>query len=94
MDEKPGPSNNAEPHSNATEVDVEKAVASQPPTTNEADDDEFPSGIKVLVIMLAVWLSMFLVALVRLLYPLVSNIHADYSEGPNNPRNSHSKNHR
>ncbi|KAE8441171.1 hypothetical protein EG329_005800 [Mollisiaceae sp. DMI_Dod_QoI] len=65
MDEKPGPSNNAEPHSNATEVDVEKAVAPQPPTTNEADDDEFPSGIKVLVIMLAVWLSMFLVALDR-----------------------------
>lgn len=55
--------NNAEPHSAATEVDVEKAAT--PPPAKAEDEDDFPSGMKVIIIMLAVWLSMFLVALVR-----------------------------
>ncbi|KAF8866985.1 MFS general substrate transporter [Acephala macrosclerotiorum] len=62
MEEKP--SNDAEPQSIATEVDVENAVAARTGAQHEAED-EFPSGVKVLIIMLAVWLSMFLVALDR-----------------------------
>jgi hypothetical protein len=58
MDEKP--SNTAEPYT-ATELDAERAVT--PP--KDVAEDEYPSGVKVLIIMSAVWLSMFLVALVR-----------------------------
>lgn len=59
MDEKP--STTAEPHT-ATELDTEKAIT---PPKDEAED-EYPSGVKVLIIMSAVWLSMFLVALVHI----------------------------
>ena len=86
MDDKP--SNTAEPHS-ATELDAEKAIT---PPKNEAED-EFPSGVKVLVIMSAVWLSMFLVALVCTPCQQQQFILMNVS-GSNNPRNSHPKNHR
>ncbi|KUJ21691.1 MFS general substrate transporter [Mollisia scopiformis] len=55
--------NNAEPHGLATEVDVEKANA--PPLSRVQTEDEYPSGIKVFIIMMAAFLSMFLVALDR-----------------------------
>lgn len=49
--------------------DMEKAA---PPQPQDEEEDEFPRGVKVFIIMLAVWLSMFLVALVRTThyYPL------------------------
>lgn len=79
MEEKP--SNNAEPQSTATEVDLEKAVAPRPASAQHEAEDEFPSGVKVLIIMLAVWLSMFLVALVCFDIPSSpNNIHANNSD--------------
>lgn len=57
LDEKPNVA--VEPNPDA-QTDEEEAVTPSPKQT----EDEYPKGIKVLVIMSAAWLSMFLVALV------------------------------
>lgn len=85
MDEKP--SNNAEPHNTATEVDAEKAVT---PAPKDEADDEFPSGVKVLIIMSAVWLSMFLVALVCSSFSTITTAMLTITIGSNNSWNSYS----
>jgi len=87
----------AEPH---PAVDMEKAGPAT--TTVKDDEDEFPSFAKVMVIMVSVYLSMFLVALVsfllRISTPAKVKIRVKLTTtcylGPNNSRHSNSKNHR
>jgi hypothetical protein len=52
--------------------DVEKAAL--PPVKEDAEEDEYPPFAKVIIIMTALYLAMFLVALVRLSSRPVFNV--------------------
>lgn len=82
-----------------TENDVEAQAgdASIPAGVRDENEDDYPDGWKkVTVIMLAVYLSMFIVALVRLLHPILSSFSdPGLTEiGSNNIRHRHTENYR
>jgi hypothetical protein len=62
-----------EPTRNSTSIDVEKAPPPQP--EQKDGDDEFPTFRKLVFILIAIYLSMFIVALVGIPHiPSISNV--------------------
>jgi hypothetical protein len=62
----------SKPEEQPVTSDVEKAAL--PAAKDDAEEDEYPPFAKVIIIMTAVYLAMFLVALVRFLVVESSNV--------------------
>jgi len=70
--------------------DLEKAPETT--TANHGEEEVFPGWRKVAIVMVAIYLAMFLVALVRL--PIIKIMQILTTTGPHDLRNSYSEDHR